>query len=160
TGDRGLARRITKLPGPPYVTAGPFQQRARLLADLGTIEFGKTFGVLVRELLVNLVRAYGIAGAVRALRNINVVLSRLLSQTGSLDPSADPPRVTVPVHFVFGERDVVTAPSVPDRLPAAIGAPASTVVRVPNAGHMAHFDRPDVIRSIAALASRDVVVAT
>jgi len=149
SGHRRLARRIAKLPKPPYVKPAPFQQRARLLADLGTIEFGKTFGALLREMLVGMIRAYGVGGAVRALRNVNLMQSRLLPQIVSLDLFADPPRVRAPVHYVFGERDAVTAASAPDRLPAAIAAPASTVVRVPDAGHMVHFDRPDVVRSIA-----------
>jgi pimeloyl-ACP methyl ester carboxylesterase len=108
-----------------------------------------TFGALLREMLVGMIRAYGVGGAARALRNVNLMQSRLLPQIVSLDLFADPPRVTVPVHYVFGERDAVTAASAPDRLPAAIAAPASTVVRVPDAGHMVHFDRPDVVRSIA-----------
>jgi pimeloyl-ACP methyl ester carboxylesterase len=57
--------------------------------------------------------------------------------------------VTVPVHYVFGEQDVLAPVSVVHGLPAAIATPASTVRRVPNAGHMVHFDRPDIIRSIA-----------
>jgi pimeloyl-ACP methyl ester carboxylesterase len=144
-----LARRISKLPRPPYVTPAPFLQRTRLLADLGTIEYGRTFAQQFREMLAGMIRTYGIGGTVKALRNMNLVQSRLLPQIVSLDLFADPPRVTVPVHYIFGERDVAIAPSVPERLPAAIAAPGSTVVRVPDAGHMAHFDRPDVVRSIA-----------
>jgi pimeloyl-ACP methyl ester carboxylesterase len=35
------------------------------------------------------------------------------------------------------------------RLPAAIAAPASTVVLLSDAGHMAHFDQPEIVRTIA-----------
>jgi pimeloyl-ACP methyl ester carboxylesterase len=96
-----------------------------------------------------MVRAYGAVGTAKALRNMNLVLRRLLPEIVSLDLFSNPPRVTVPVHYVFGARDAVTPPSVPDRLPAAIRAPSGTIVRLADAGHMAHFDRPDVIRSIA-----------
>jgi len=57
--------------------------------------------------------------------------------------------VAIPVHYVFGERDVLTPASVVTQLPATIAAPASTVIRVPNAGHLVHFDHPDLVRSIA-----------
>jgi len=53
------------------------------------------------------------------------------------------------VHYMFGEDDALTPESVVKALPAAIAAPGSTVVRLPNAGHMLHFDHPDVVRSIA-----------
>ena len=148
--NRALARRIANLPKPPYVKAVPFQQRARLLADLGTIEHGRNFGALLREMLVGMIRAYGVGGTVRSLRNMNLVQNRILPQIASLDLFATAPQVTVPVHYVFGNLDVVVAPSAPERLPAAIAAPGSTVIRVPDAGHMVHFDRPDVVRSIAA----------
>ena len=99
-----------KLGAPPHVDSAGFQRRASLLADLGTIERGKTFNAMFRELLVALIRTYGPAGAITALRNMNIVQRKLL--------------------------------------PAAIGAPGTTAVRVRDAGHMAHFDQPDLVRSI------------
>jgi pimeloyl-ACP methyl ester carboxylesterase len=149
-GNGRIRRRVEALGRPPYLDPDSFQRRARLLSDLGTIEYGRTFNAMVRELLVALVRAYGVVGAVRALRNMNAVLRRLLPEIAPLDLLAHPPRVAVPVHYVFGEQDALTPASVAHDLPAAIGAPASTVVRVAKAGHMAHFDQPDRVRSIVA----------
>jgi hypothetical protein len=61
-----------------------------------------------REFLAALVRTYGIVGALSALRNMTVVLRRLLPEIASLNLFARPPRVTVPIHYVFGEQDVLT----------------------------------------------------
>jgi pimeloyl-ACP methyl ester carboxylesterase len=66
-----------------------------------------------------------------------------------LDLFAHPPRISVPVHFVFGEHDALTAAFMSAELPATIGGPGTTAVRVPGAGHLVHFDRPDVVRAIA-----------
>src|SRR5690349_1675243 len=129
-----------------------FQRRTRLLADLGTIEHGRTFNALLRELLVSLIRTYGVIGGVRALRNMNVVLRKLLPDIATLDLFARPPRVTVPVHYVFGEQDVLTPLSIVKALPSAIAAPATTVRRLANAGRMVHFDQPAIVRAIVALA--------
>ena len=52
------------------------------------------------------------------------------------------------MHFVFGERDALTAAFIGSALPGVIGAPGTTAVRVSDAGHMVHFDRPDIVRSI------------
>ena len=147
-GSRRLSRRVAKLKPPPYLTPPAFQRRVRLLSDLGTIEHGRTFGALMRETLIGMVAAYGIGGTMRALRNMNLVLRRLLPEIVSLDLFANPPRITIPVHYVFGEQDALNPPSIADRLPAAIAAPASTAVRVPDAGHMVHFDHPHIVRSI------------
>lgn len=148
TGNRRLRRRVMKLGQPPYVASAVFQRRASLLADLGTIERAKTFNELAREMAFAMIRTYGVLGTIRALRNLNVVLRQLLPEVASLDLFARPPRVTVPVHYVFGERDALTPPAVVKTLPEAIAAPNSTVVRLPNAGHMVHFDQPDIVRSI------------
>jgi len=143
-----IRRSVMALGHPPFVDPAPFQRRTRLLADLGTIEHGKTFGALAREAFFALIRTYGAVGGVRALRNVNIIQRRLLPEISSLDLFSRPPRVTVPVHYVFGEQDVLTPASVVKDLPAAIAAPGTTVVRLPDAGHMAHFDQPRIVRSI------------
>ena len=146
--DGRIGRRIMKLEKPPYIDPAALQRRARILADLRTLERAKTSNQLLRELLFGLVRTYGVSGSLRALRNMNIIQRRLLPEIAVLDLLAHPPRVTVPVHYVFGEQDALTPASVVRELPAAINAPASTALRVPDAGHMVHFDQPHIVRSI------------
>jgi pimeloyl-ACP methyl ester carboxylesterase len=147
-GSRRLSGRVTKLGKPPYTDAAAFQRRASLLGDLGSIEHGKTFMAILRETLVGMIRTYGPVGTVKALRNLNLIQGKLLPELVSLDVFANPPRLAVPVHYVFGERDALTPAAVVRDLPAAIAAPATTVLLVPNAGHMVHFDQPAIVRSI------------
>jgi pimeloyl-ACP methyl ester carboxylesterase len=143
-----LGRRISTLRKPPYLDLAGFQRRARLLADLGTIEHKKNFGALLRELLVDVTRTYGVVGGFRALRNMNAVQRTLLAEVAALDLLARPPRVPVPVHYVFGEQDALTSASTLTELPSAITPPGSTIVVLRDAGHLVHFDRPNVVRSI------------
>jgi pimeloyl-ACP methyl ester carboxylesterase len=149
---RRLRQRVITLGKPPYLDLPSFQRRARLLADLGTIEHGRTFGELTREFFFALIRTYGVAGSARALRNMTIVQRKLLPDIASLNLFVCPPRIMVPVHYVFGEQDALTPTSVVKDLPAAIGAPATTVVRLANAGHFLHFDQPDIVRSIVGRA--------
>lgn len=151
-GSGRLSRRVTKLGKPPYVDPATFQRRARLLADLNTIERGKTSSALLREALFSLVGTYGVVGAARALRNLNLIQRRLLPELAALDLFANPPYVTIPVHYVFGGQDALNPASIVSLLPTTIGAPGSTVTVLPDAGHMAHFDQPDAVRSIAVRA--------
>jgi pimeloyl-ACP methyl ester carboxylesterase len=147
-----LRKRAMKLARPPYTDPAEFQRRTRLLADLGAIERGKSFNGLFRETLFSLIRTYGIAGAITSLRNMNLVQRRMLPELASLDLIATPPRVTVPVHYIYGERDALMPAAIVEGLPAAIAAPASSVTVVPNAGHQIHFDEPDLVRSITVRA--------
>src|SRR3954466_12962763 len=82
-GDRAggsLRRRVAKLGPPPYVHPATWQARARPLADLGTIEDGKTFRAQLGEMLGGMVRAYGVVGTVKTLRNMTLVQRRLLPE--------------------------------------------------------------------------------
>ena len=147
-GTRRLERALTRLGPPPYLTPRAFQRRAVLLTNFDSIERGKTFNALLGQTLVAMVRAYGVLGTVRALRNVNSVQRMMLGDVATLDLLTDPPRLTPPVHFVFGAQDALTAAFMNSELPGAIGGHGTTAVRVPDAGHLVHFDRPDIVRSI------------
>jgi pimeloyl-ACP methyl ester carboxylesterase len=146
--------RSRKLAPPPYLEPGALQQRASLLADLDSIEYGRTFGELLREMLFALIRTYGVVGTIRTLRNMRTIQRKVLPEFATLDLISNPPRVNVPVHYVFGENDAITPPTLVRDLPAAIAAPGSTVACLPYAGHMVHFDNPQIVRSVVAGASR------
>ena len=148
-GTRRSRRALTKLGPPPYLDPRSFQRRAILLTDFDSIERGRTFNALLRETLVAMVRTYGILGTVRALRNMNIVQRMMLADVAGLDLLVHPPQLTVPVHFVFGEQDALTAAFMSSGLAGAIGGAGTTAIRVPDAGHLVHFDRPDVVRAIA-----------
>ena len=152
---RRLSGKIKKLGEPPYRDSAAFQRRARLLADLGGIERGRKFSALLRETLLGMIRTYGLVGAVKALRNLNLIQRELLPQLASLDLFANPPRLAIPVHYVFGEQDPLTSTAIVKQLPVAIAAPAKTVTLVPDAGHMVHFDQPELVRSIAVSAGNE-----
>ena len=154
-----LRERLAKLGAPPYTDAAAIQARARLLTDLGAIERGRSFNSLLAETLYGMIRAYGPLGTARALRNMNLIQNRLLPPLASLNLFANPPRVPVPVHYVFGEHDVLNPTAIVRELPLAIDAPRRTVALLPDAGHMAHFDQPAVVRSIAVRASDEVLMS-
>ena len=145
-------QRAMALPTPPYIDVAPFQQRIRLFGDLGAIEHDRTFNALLRETLASLLRTYGPVGAVRALRNMTRIQRAMMPEINRLDLFANPPRIAVPVHYVFGARDPLNPPALVKALPAAIGAPETTVTVVPDGGHMVHFDHADLVRSIVASA--------
>lgn len=151
-GSSRLSGRLKKLGEPPYTDSAAFQRRARLLTDLGGIERGKKFSALLRETLFGMLRTYGFFGTAKALRNLNLIQRKLLPELVSLDLFAHPPHLAVPVHYVFGEQDPLTPAAIVKQLPVAIAAPTRTVILVPDAGHMVHFDQPEVVRSIAVRA--------
>jgi pimeloyl-ACP methyl ester carboxylesterase len=154
-GDRQLTRKVKTLGNPPYLDLAAFQRRARLLADRGSIERGRTFNGLFRETLISMLRTYGVSGTLKALRNLNVIQRQMLSELASLDLLSHPPRVPIPVHYIFGEKDALTPSAVIEQLPLMVAAPEGTVTVLPGAAHMVHFDAPEAVRSIVMRAMRD-----
>ena len=146
--DKRLNEKLMKLGEPPYTDAAAFRLRARILSDLGAIEHGRKFGDLLKETLFNLIRTYGLLGTASAMRNMNLIQNQLLPQLVSLNMISNPPRLNVPVHYVFGEQDPLISVEIVQRLPVAIAAPKAAVTLVPDAGHMVHFDQPEIVRSI------------
>jgi pimeloyl-ACP methyl ester carboxylesterase len=142
-----MARLVKKLGAPPYTTPAAFQFRARLLTDLGGIEHGKRFGELLRSLLYSLIRTYGWFGTVAALRNMNAIQRKLLPELAKLNLFANWPRPAIPVYYIFGGSDPLVPYSMVQRV-SGVMADRDTVVTVPKAGHMVHFDEPAVVRSI------------
>ena len=115
--NRRLAETVTKLGNPPFIGTARFQRRARLLADLGAIEHGRRFSALMRETLVGMLMTYGVIGTAKALRNLTVVQRTLLPELASLDLLANTPRVRIPVHYVFGDKDALTPAALITQLP-------------------------------------------
>jgi pimeloyl-ACP methyl ester carboxylesterase len=109
-----------KLGEPPYTDSAAFQLRASILADLGGIERGKRFSALLRETLLSLIGTYGFLGTARAMRNMNLVQSKMLPQLVSLNLFSNPPRLLVPVHYIFGEQDPLIPAEIVKQLPVAI----------------------------------------
>ena len=143
--DRRLTAKLEELGEPPYLDPAKLQLRAKLLADLGCIESGRTFSALARETFFGLVGAYGLFGALTALKNMDAIQRRMLPELTTLDLIAKPLRVTVPVHSVFGELDPLVSEEMANAFAKTI---ATTSVRVAGAGHMVHFDHPDVVRAL------------
>jgi len=145
-GQERVLRTLRKIGPPPYTTPSSLQARARLLTDLGGIEYGKRFGPLLRLLLASLVRSYGVVGALAALRNMSSVQRALLPALTDLNLLADWPDLPVPVHYLFGQADPLMPAALVERISAHATA-RDTLSSIPEAGHMVHFDAPALVRA-------------
>ncbi|MEP7076586.1 MAG: alpha/beta hydrolase [Acidobacteriota bacterium] len=141
---------LTKLGDPPYIDPAKLQLRARLLANSDAIEHGRSFSSLAAELLVGLIRTYGPIGAVSSLRNMNAVQRRMLPELLELNALTELPVMNIPVHCVVGGNDPLVSTTHRKRISSL---PGYSLTDLPDAGHMTHFDRPDVVSSIVIRAA-------
>ena len=68
------------------------------------------------------------------------------------------PRSPIPVDLIFGDADLLSPAEMIDRVRPLL-APRDTLRVVHGAGHMAHFDAPDVVRSVVLGEKRARLVA-
>lgn len=144
-----MAGILRRLGPPPYTSPSRFQQRLRLLANEGSIERGRQFGGIVAAHLTSLIRCYGPAGAVSALRNSTTIQARLLPALAELRLFDSWPETTVPLRLVFGEDDILTPPSTVEAASRLL-KPEDSLAVLPRAGHMVHFDRPEAVKGIVS----------
>lgn len=145
--DKRMAASLRRLGPPPYTGPSRFQQRLGLLANEGSIERDRKFGRIAATHITSLVRCYGLAGAASALRNSMAVQARLLPALAELRLFDSWPETTVPLHLVFGEDDILTPPSAVETATRLL-KPDDSLVVLPRAGHMVHFDRPEAVKGI------------
>lgn len=144
-GDRpwfsGLARFMVSLPVVPWVLSWQAADRAtveRLLAGTGSAVPAETVTLYTRLLrrpahvaaALNMMAAWDLAGLARDL-----------------------PRLAVPLVLVVGTGDRTVPPSDAERVRALV--PSARIIRLPDLGHLAHEERPDVVAALieeAALA--------
>jgi pimeloyl-ACP methyl ester carboxylesterase len=110
------------------------------------------FAGIASEMLSRLVLTYGVPGAIRALRNMDVTQRRLLPELASLNVPIEDLSLDAPIHYIIGERDPLKPPVLARRLSELSSSSGHAVTVLPSAGHMAHFDRPDVVKPILASA--------
>jgi len=123
-----------------------------MITELGGLEYGKHLNEVLRTVLFSLLRTYGLFGTISALRNMNAVTRKLLPEIANLNLFENWIQPPLPVHYVFGSGDPLITSSMVQKLSLVI-ANTDSVVTIPNAGHMVHFDAPDVTRSIIVQAS-------
>lgn len=151
-GRKKIARLIRKLEPPPHIDVKQFQLRARMLMELGGIEYGKRFREVIGSSLFSLLRIYGLFGTVITLRNMNAIARKLLPEIAKLNLFVNWIQPPVPVQYIFGGSDPLITPSMVEKL-SGVMAETDSIMTVPNAGHMVHFDKPDIIRSIIVKAN-------
>jgi len=144
-GDARTSRALARLGPPPYLTPSRFQRRLKLLADYGAVERGRKFGPMLSALALSLVKSYGLFGAGKALRNARLIQARLLPELAGLDLLSSWPESAVPFRLFFGEEDILSPPSLVEAASRRLKSGDSLVV-LPRAGHMVHFDRPDALK--------------
>jgi pimeloyl-ACP methyl ester carboxylesterase len=121
--------------------------RAELLGHLGSVETGASYGAQLLRTVLSIAATYGPHRLPRILANLNASIRALLPEYTKVDLLSRWPRSPVPVDLLFGDADLLSPAAVIEKVRPLLG-PQDTLRVIHNAGHMAHFDAPAVVRSV------------
>jgi pimeloyl-ACP methyl ester carboxylesterase len=104
-----LIKEINKLKRQPIVETKRFQQRAKILTNLGGIKADSNYNSLVLSSVKNILfsRYYGIGGLVKTIKGMAFCQNALLPELSSLNLFQKVKKVSVPVHFIQGSLDAI-----------------------------------------------------
>ena len=144
---KSLAQKAARLHPPPCLDLAQFRLRATLLGHLGSLEARASYGRQVLRMALGIAGAYGLHRLPRVIANMDASTRALAPELATVDLISRWPRSAVPVDLIFGEADLLSPREMIDRALPLL-APQDTLRVIRDAGHMAHFDAPDVVRSI------------
>jgi len=147
-GDNRAARQLEAVGPPPHLTAKQFSTRVRWASNFGGVTTHKTYGSIVRDLVVSLVRSpdYSLADVVRTLRGVSTTQEALLSALAAMDLVQSVPAIDVPVVMVQGRLDQVAPGDAAQRYFDKLRAPSKQLVWFEHSAHTPQLEEPELFR--------------
>ena len=149
-GDRKVMSRLEDLRRTPIVDAKRFQQRARILTDLGGIKADSTYAQLVLSSVRNMLfsKSYTFGDILKTIRGMEFCQNALLSELNTLNLFSGIATVDVTVHFIHGRNDGFSPHDIAFAFHNHLQAPQKTFTTFENSAHMPHYDEPEKFASL------------
>ena len=149
-GNKRAVRQLEAIGPPPHLNVKQFGIRVRWASNFGGVTHDATYGSVVRQLLVSLVRSsdYSIGDVVRTVRGITATQAALLSEMAELDLVRALPRIDVPVVMVQGRLDQVAPGKAAQRYATSLEAPSKQLVWFEKSAHTPQLEEPERFRDL------------
>jgi proline iminopeptidase len=157
-GDKKLLKEIAGLRQHPIIDATRFQQRAKILANLGGVNSTVSFNSLALRTARNILfsKHYGVRGFIKAIRGMSFSQNALLPEFDSFNLFDRVRRLSVPVHFAQGVLDAIAPLSRGKVYYERLEAPNKTFTVFENSAHMPHYEEPLKFASLIRSAVQDL----
>jgi len=153
-GNKKLMEEITDLRKHPIVNADRFQQRAKILTNLGGINSTVNFNGLALRTARNMLfsKHYGISGLLKGIKGMSFSQNALLPEFDTFNLFNRVTKVSIPVHFAQGALDALAPAARGKAYYEQLEAVGKSFTVFENSAHMPHYEEPDkfamLIRSV------------
>jgi pimeloyl-ACP methyl ester carboxylesterase len=124
--------------------ARQFQERAKLLTDLGGIKIGSSYNQLLISTLSNMIfsRAYRFSDIPKTIKGMEFCQDALLPELNALNLFNRIKSIDVPVHFIQGKLDAVSPYHTAVEYYEYLQADKKTFTCFDHSAHLPHYDEP------------------
>lgn len=145
-----LLKQAKALQGVEIVTDKLFQQRAKLLSDLGGMMAGSTYTDILMSTIGNMLssKAYKLSDIPKTIKGMNFCQNALLAELNTLNLFEQVKQVNCPVHFLHGTQSGISPYHVAVEYFDYIESPDKTFTTFEESAHMLHFENPEKFVSV------------
>jgi pimeloyl-ACP methyl ester carboxylesterase len=142
--NRRLVKQVENLIDEPILKSKIFQERARLLTDLGGIKSGSSYNALLLSTIKNMFfsKEYSLKDIFKTIKGMEFCQNALLPEMDKLNLFDMVNEVNVPVHFIQGKSDGVAPYQTAVRYFDYLRADTKTMTLFEHSAHMPHYDEP------------------
>jgi len=129
----------------PITNAKLFQQRAKLITNLGGIKARSNYNQLLLSTIWNMItsRAYRIIDIPKTVQGMEFCQNALLPEMNNLNLFDKIKSIDVPVHFIQGKLDGIAPYQTAAAFYEYLQADVKTFTGFENSAHMPHYDEPE-----------------
>jgi proline iminopeptidase len=153
--DRKVLKEIAELKRRPIVDAKRFQQRAKIMTNMGGINTQVSFNSLALSTVKNVLfsKYYGISGFLKTMKGISFSQDALLTEFDTFNLFDKVTKVSVPVHFAQGAIDGIAPLARGKAYYEQLQAPEKSFTLFETSAHMPHYEESSkfsaLVRSVA-----------
>jgi pimeloyl-ACP methyl ester carboxylesterase len=138
-------RQAINLNAIPVTNAKLFQQRAKLLTNLGGIKRDTSYNRLVIGTIVKMLssKAYRLSDIPKTIKGMEFCQDALLSEFNTLNLFQKISTIDVPVHFIHGRHDAIAPYETAKKYYAYLRADKKTFTSFDHSAHTPHYDEPE-----------------
>jgi pimeloyl-ACP methyl ester carboxylesterase len=143
--NKKLIRKINELKSKPIVETKMFQQRAKILTNLGGISAGTNYNGLLLAAIKNILfsRFYGVGGLIKTMKGMEFCQNALLPELSKLNLFKTITKISVPVHFIQGSLDAIAPLTRGKAFYEQLEAVNKSFTVFKNSAHMPQYDESE-----------------
>jgi pimeloyl-ACP methyl ester carboxylesterase len=140
-----LLKQAIKLNGKKFTDAKTFQERAKVLSDLGGIKTGSSYNQLVITTIKNMLcsKAYNLGDISKTIKGMEFCQNALLPEMDALNLFDKINAIEVPVHFIQGKLDGIAPYQTAVKFYEYLRADTKSFAAFEHSAHMPHYEEPE-----------------